>query len=61
MKLDGCRGGFILEGYSVRYENEINIVAVGSTRFFDLGVEEDGVVYDFVDVAVCWFEVDDEW
>ena len=51
MEFDGCRGCFFLEGCSVRYENRINILTVGSTRFFDLGVGEDGVVYDLVDVS----------
>ena len=32
VELDGCRGVFFLEDYIVIYENEINIVVIGSTR-----------------------------
>ena len=32
VELDGCRNDFFLEDYIVIYENEINIVVIGSTR-----------------------------
>ena len=72
--MDGCRGGFFLEGCSVRYDAGINIMEVGSTRVFDFEVGEYGVVYDLINVGsglivfrpdffgeVCWFETDDGW
>jgi len=34
VELDGCRGGFFLEDYIVRYEDRVNIMAVGSNNFF---------------------------
>ena len=40
-----------MEGCSVRYDAGINIMEVGSTRVFDFGVGEDGVVYDLINVG----------
>ena len=50
-ELDECMGGFFLEGCSVRYEDGINIMAVESISFFDLGDGEDGVLNALVDVG----------
>ena len=40
-----------MEDCSIRYDDGINIMAVGSTWSFDLRVGKDGVVYDLVDVG----------
>ena len=48
--LDGCEGGSFLDYCSVRHENGVNIVAVGSTSFSNLGIGEDGVVNGLINV-----------
>ena len=50
MKLKGCRSCFFLKCYSVRHEDGVNIVAVGSARFFYLSIGKDGIVYDLIDL-----------
>ena len=42
-----------MEYYIVRNENGINIVVVGVARLFDLGVREDGIVNDSINIGSC--------
>ena len=53
MEFNGRRGDFVLECYSVRNEDRINIVAVGAARLFYLGAREDGIVNDFINIGSC--------
>ena len=50
VKLNGWRGCFFLKCYSIRHEDGVNIVTVGSDRFFILRVGKDGIVYDLIDL-----------
>ena len=58
MELGGCRGGFFLECCSVRHEDGVNIVVVGAARLFDLGVGEDGIINDLINIDYCLIFLD---
>ena len=60
VKLNGCRGCFFLKCCSVRHEDGVNMVAIGSARFFYLKIGKEGIVYDLIDilsglVCFCFF------
>ena len=63
MKLNGSRSYFFLKCYSVRNEDGVNIVAVGSARFFALRIGKDDVIDDLIDLLssfafFCFFDND---
>ena len=51
--LNGSRSCFFLKCHSVRNEDEVNISAVGSARFFDLRIGKDDIVYYLIDLLSC--------
>ena len=55
MKLNGCRGCFFLKCYSVRHEDGVNIVLVGSVKFFYFRIGKDGIAYDLIDLLTGLF------
>ena len=50
VELNGYMSYFFLKCYNIRHEDGVGIVAVGSTRFFYLKIEKDGIVYGLIDL-----------
>ena len=48
VKINGYRGCLFLKCCSIRHEDGVNIVAVGSARFFYLIIGKDVIVYDLI-------------